>query len=110
MKGKRILPVLLSVAMLAGALAGCNGGDTPAPSSSTGGDTSSTTPTSSTPAESTPAEEPKGDPTEISVAFWDVETALSGGEGDAILKFIEEGANVKLTPVNTTWDDYPKWC
>lgn len=106
MKAKRILPVLLSAALMAGALAGCNGGgNTPAPSSSTGGDTSSA-PASSTPAESTPTEEPQGDPTEISVAFWDVETALSGGDSDRILQFIQEGANVKLTPVNTTWDDY----
>ena len=40
---------------------------------------------------------------DISVGYWDVETALCG---DDIQKFIEEKFNVTFEPMNVTWDDY----
>ena len=44
--------------------------------------------------------------TEISVAYWAVENAVAKGEEDKILQAIQDGANVTIKPVNTTWDDY----
>lgn len=48
----------------------------------------------------------KGEPAEISIAIWDIENAMRNGTDDKILTAIEEGANVTIKPVNTTWDDY----
>lgn len=45
-------------------------------------------------------------PMEISIAHWDVETALSNGENDRILKTLQDKFNVKFVPKNITWDDY----
>lgn len=43
---------------------------------------------------------------EVSVAFWDIENLVSKGVDDKILQAIEDGSNVKIKPINTTWDDY----
>lgn len=47
---------------------------------------------------------------EITLAYWDVDGALVG---DDVLGTIEEKLNIKLKPVNITWDDYaqkiPLW-
>ncbi|MBR3607182.1 MAG: extracellular solute-binding protein, partial [Lachnospiraceae bacterium] len=43
---------------------------------------------------------------EVSVAFWDIENLVSKGADDKILQAIEDGSNVKIKPINTTWDDY----
>lgn len=48
----------------------------------------------------------KQDPVEISIAYWDIETALANGENDKMLKKVQDDLNIKLDPMNTTWDDY----
>lgn len=45
-------------------------------------------------------------PMEITIAHWDVEGGLAGGENDKVLKTIEDKFNVKFKPMNVTWDDY----
>ncbi|MFV0504482.1 MAG: extracellular solute-binding protein [Lachnospirales bacterium] len=41
--------------------------------------------------------------TEISLAIWNADQALSG---DEVLDTIESKLNINITPVNVTWDDY----
>ena len=43
------------------------------------------------------------EPVEISIAAWDAENSLAG---DEVLSRIEEKLNIKIIPVNMTWDDY----
>ena len=43
------------------------------------------------------------DPVEISIAYWDADSAFVG---DDVLSEIEDKLNIKITPVNITWDDY----
>lgn len=45
----------------------------------------------------------EGEPTEISIAIWNADQAFAG---DAVLETIEEKLNIKITPMNVTWDDY----
>ncbi len=110
MKVKRIIPALLCVAMAVSSLAGCSSSTTPdeggTSSASTSSAVTSSAPEGGSETSSTAGGAPEGDPTEITVAFWDVETALAGGDQDSILQLIQTETNVKLTPVNTTWDDY----
>lgn len=80
--------LFLAQALVVGSLAGC-GGKTTSDSSSGAG-----------------SNKDNGKPMEISIAHWDVEKALGGGENDKILKTIEDKFNVKLVPMNVTWDDY----
>ena len=42
---------------------------------------------------------------DISIAFWDVETALTSNPDDKVLKTIEDKFNVTFVPQNMTWDD-----
>ena len=52
----------------------------------------------------------KGDPVEISIAIWNADQALAG---DDVMTAIEEKLNIKIKPMNITWDDYtqkiPLW-
>lgn len=43
---------------------------------------------------------------DISIAFWNIEDAVSGGENDPVLKDIQDKFNITIKPVNVTWDDY----
>jgi len=43
---------------------------------------------------------------ELTIGFWNVQEALSGGENDALLKALEEKTNVKLIPQDVTSSDY----
>ena len=56
------------------------------------------------------ATEDSGEPVEISIAVWNADAAFAG---DDVLSQIEEKLNIKITPVNVTWDDYlqkiPLW-
>ena len=56
------------------------------------------------------AAEESGEPVEISIAIWNADAAFAG---DDVLTQIEEKLNIKITPVNVTWDDYlqkiPLW-
>ena len=44
-----------------------------------------------------------GEPIEIKVATWNADENLGG---DKVLEDIEKKLNIKITPVNVTWDDY----
>lgn len=43
------------------------------------------------------------EPTEITIAIWNADAAFAG---DDVLTAIEDKLNIKITPVNITWDDY----
>ncbi len=43
---------------------------------------------------------------DITVAYWDVESALTGTENDEVLATLEEKLNITLIPQNISWDDY----
>lgn len=43
---------------------------------------------------------------DISLAFWDVESNLTGTPDDKVLKTLEEKFNVTFVPQNISWDDY----
>ena len=85
-KTRQLLTGLLSVILAASMLQGC--------SSQSGGSSQAAS-----------AQNSEGS-REITVAFWDIETLLSGGEQDKLLQKIQEEANVTIKPVNVTWDDY----
>lgn len=44
--------------------------------------------------------------TEITIGFWNVQEALSGGENDKMLKTLEEKTRVRLIPQDMTSSDY----
>lgn len=50
----------------------------------------------------TPDDE-SGEPTEISIAIWNADAVFAG---DDVLNTIEDKLNIKITPMNVTWDDY----
>lgn len=91
---KKWLAVVLASAMAAGMLAGCG-------SSNGGGETSS----KSTVSESVAADD-FSEHMDISLAFWDVESNLTGTPDDKVLKTLEDKFNVTFVPQNITWDDY----
>ncbi len=43
---------------------------------------------------------------DISIAYWDIESALTGTENDEVLAQIEEKLNITIVPQNISWDDY----
>lgn len=45
----------------------------------------------------------EGDPVEISIAIWNADEAFAG---DEVLSEIEKKLNIKIKPVNVTWDDF----
>lgn len=45
----------------------------------------------------------EGDPVEISIAIWNADEAFAG---DEVLSTIEEKLNIRIKPMNVTWDDY----
>lgn len=49
-------------------------------------------------------ENSNSDPVEISIATWGADEAFS--QEDDVLTAIEEKLNIKINPVNVTWDDY----
>ncbi len=95
MKIRRVLAAALCTAMTIALLAGCSNSQT-------------TEPADGAAQEGALSEESGGktEPTPISIAFWDIEKALAGGESDALLQKIQEDTNTVLNPVNITWDDY----
>ncbi len=93
MKFKRLAATILSLALITSAFAGCAGNSANVPSSTPD-------PTSKTEGVA------KKDPVEITIAFWDVETAFAGGKDDKLLQQIQTETNTIITPVNITWDDY----
>ena len=91
---KKLISLLLALVMVL-SLAAC-GGDSKTP------DSGSKTPAGNDSSGGT-ADSGKLEHMDISVGYWDVETALCG---DDIQKFIEEKFNVTFEPMNVTWDDY----
>ncbi len=91
---KKLISLLLALIMVL-SLAAC-GGDSKTP------DNGSKTPAGNDSSGGT-ADGGKLEHMDISVGYWDVETALCG---DDIQKFIEEKFNVTFEPMNVTWDDY----
>jgi len=62
--------------------------------------------TSTTSEEKTAAAEP-ATPVEISLAFWSIGQAIpEDGGTDPVLDKIQSTLNIKIKPVNITWDDY----
>jgi putative aldouronate transport system substrate-binding protein len=50
--------------------------------------------------------DPYKDPVEISLAIWDVETAMAKSKDDAVYQFLSKKFNISIKPVGITWDDY----
>lgn len=87
---KRAAAVLMSVAMTA-SLAACGSkADSPAAVQDNTGKKTETAGASE-------------EPVEISIAIWNADEAFAG---DKVLSQIEEKLNIKIKPMNVTWDDY----
>lgn len=99
-RNKKLLAMILCISMVGGVLAGCGNSKTAAPSNETVEGTKSTESTGDT------GDAKNSKNIEISLAFWDVESALANGENDKVLKDIQDKFNITLKPVNITWDDY----
>lgn len=103
MKKKMVL--LLSVVM-AVSMTACGSSNTTGTAEAT--DTTETATEASTETSTEAATDTAGDysePLNISVAFWDSETALSSTD-DAMRKALEDKFNVTFEAKNITWDDY----
>src|SRR4029453_16400938 len=90
--------ILACLSLFAGLLAACssNGNEKPSESAATEAGNSGTA------GEDNPYKEPM----EISIAFWDVEAEVAKIDKDPIMQDILKKFNIKIKPVNTTWDDY----
>ncbi len=100
MKLRRITASFLSVAMVTALLTAC--GDNKA-TDTQAAQTSSTATQIST---SATKEDPFKEKMEISVATWDIDKAVAGGENDEVLQTIYKKFNITIKPVNITWSDY----
>lgn len=89
---------VLSVAVMSTGLIAC------------GGQSGEQTSVSSEKENSKTVQQDAEEPMEISIAIWNADAAFAG---DDVLSQIEEKLNIKITPVNVTWDDYtqkiPLW-
>lgn len=101
MKLKKVISLALATAMVVSMFSGCT--KKAAPDTSTSTEQSTNTDGTQ---ESIKTTGEKEAPTEISIAKWNIEDTLRNGKDDKILMAIQEGANVLIKPVNTTWDDY----
>lgn len=99
MKVKRATAAILCALLAASAFGACT---SPAPASSGASPASGSTSQDAGGSGDTAS----GEPTEITIAYWDVEKGLSGGENDKLLQKIQEDTNTILKPLNITWDDY----
>ncbi|MDD3410612.1 MAG: extracellular solute-binding protein [Eubacteriales bacterium] len=57
-------------------------------------------------AKNTQEEAPKAQPTEISVAFWNVADEWIS---DPLQQYVEEKFNIRLVPINVSYDNYSQW-
>ena len=100
-KQKHIFSFLLSAMILMSGFSGCSNGDT---GSSTMGSSGAS---SSAEGDSSAVTEVDGqdndDPVEISIAFWDIDANM---QGDKVQRDIEDRVNIKIKPVNVSWDDF----
>lgn len=95
---KKFQAAFLAVCCLVGLLAGCG--------SDEGNTEPSADPSTPSASDSVPSEATELEHMDISLAIWDVETCLGGGDSDKVLKTIEDKFNVTFVPMNITWGDY----
>ena len=95
---KKLSAVGLSLIMASSMMA-CGGNTDSA--TTAGGESLSAAQTEGTTNSEKPVSE--GDPVEISIAIWDADKAFAG---EAVLESIEQKLNIKITPMQVTWDDY----
>lgn len=100
---KKITAVAAGLALSAALLAGCGGNDN-------NGNDQTASPAASGASQSqgasAAADNPYKDPMEISVAFWDADAEVAKIAKDPIAQEVLQKFNIRLKPVNTTWDDY----
>lgn len=95
---KKILALVLAGIMVL-SMAACSSKD-----DSSTKDSSASQSTVSQATEATPT---KTEPVEVSLAFWSIGQAIpEDGNKDPLLDFIQSKLNIKIKPVNITWDDY----
>lgn len=110
MKKKKLLSMVLVGALAFASFTGC-GAKEDAPdekeSSSRQEESGGEGEASQTKPQEESAEEPEKtfEPTDISIAIWDVESCIGDGQ-DPIIGIIEEKTGVHIVPQNTTWDDH----
>lgn len=97
MKKRKITAFLLMIVMIVSVFTGCKqDGDVDNKNSDTASN-------------SEKKEQPKKDteqkPMDISIAIWDIEDSLSGGESDKILQTLQKETKINIVSQNITWDD-----
>ncbi|OBZ11390.1 extracellular solute-binding protein [Bacillus sp. FJAT-26390] len=90
--------ILACLSLFAGLLAACSSGNEKAAESPAANAANNT--------DTAADDNPYKDPMEISIAFWDVEAEVAKMDKDPIMQQILKKFNIKIKPVNTTWDDY----
>lgn len=118
-KMKKWTALLLAAAMTAGLLAGCGGSGQDSGDAGSGAQASKEESAKEEDSQKASQEAPVQEEGEtaqanndfsehldISLAFWDVESNLTGTPDDKVLKTLEEKFNVTFVPQNISWDDY----
>lgn len=95
---RKLITLLACTALFTSMLAACGSGN----NSSSSGNTVKTPEVSA----SVDSDNPYKEPMEISIAFWDIDSEISKIDQDPIAQEILNKFNIKIKPVNTTWDDY----
>lgn len=93
---KKVMVVLLCMSLLVTSFTGCSTKEDTETESSAQTDES---------ADSTAKSSTTEEPMEISIAIWDIESALSD-PNDKVLQTLEEKLSIDIVPVNITWSDY----
>jgi putative aldouronate transport system substrate-binding protein len=90
---KRLFVFIAVILMLtAGLLAGCGS------KSDSGSDGSAN--------EDNSADNPYGKHLEVSIAYFDIGSAIREGQDDPVLDLVQKKFNITIKPVNVTWSDY----
>lgn len=98
-KRNKLITLVACTTLLASLLSACGSSDN---AGSTSGNASKNSEVSS----SVDSDNPYKEPMEISIAFWDIDSEISKIDQDPIAQEILNKFNIKIKPVNTTWDDY----
>ncbi|MBP3965536.1 extracellular solute-binding protein [Paenibacillus lignilyticus] len=106
MKNRKALTVGLSTALLAtGLLTGCGSNNDTANNNT--GNTAATNNAASNTGNGNAAEADLfKDHLEVSIAYFDIASAIKEGQEDDLLKMIQEKFNITIKPVNESWSDY----
>jgi putative aldouronate transport system substrate-binding protein len=113
-KIKAMMGLLAGVMLVAVFMAGCTTASSPAATTqatqATVAADQTTAAADQTTAAATQAPEvnanPFKDPMEISIATWDIDKTVAGGDSDAVLQAFYKKFNITVKAVNLTWDDY----